>query len=241
MLRQLFFGAAVCAASVAFASDTEDVQAAAKKLADGGNYSWKTTTEAAGGGFGGGAQEGKTEKDGFTTQTMHFGDNEIQIVVKGNKGALKTEDGWKTSEELANGDQQGPARFIGPMLANFKAPAAMAAEMASKLKDVKKDEGAYVVELTGDDAKPMMTFGRGRRGGGGGGGNGGQGPQISNAKVVMKIWVKDGVIEKYTSHITGTMSRGGDDIDIDRTTTTEFSDIGSTKVEVPDEVKKKLE
>lgn len=237
MLRQLFFGAAVCMASVALASDTEDVQAATKKLADTGNYTWKTTTEAAGGGFGGGAQEGKTEKDGYTMQTMHFGDNEIVIVVKGDKGALKTEDGWKTSAELENGDQQGPARFIGPMLKNFKAPAAIAAEMASKLKDVKKDGEYYTIELTGDDAKPMMMMGRGRRGGG----QGGQGPQITNPKVSMKIWVKDGMISKYTSHITGTMNRNGDDVDIDRTTTTEFTDVGSTKVEVPDDVKKKLE
>jgi len=223
-------------ASVALASDTDDVQAATKKLADTGNYTWKTTTESANGGPGGGAQEGKTEKDGYTMVTMHFGDNEFQIVVKGDKGAMKGEDGWKTTAELAADDQQqGPGRFIGQMLKTFKAPAAMANDMASKLKDVKKDGDTYTVELTGDDAKPMMMM-RGRRGG-----QGGQPPEIANAKVSMKIWVTDGMISKYTSHATGTVTFNGNDVDIDRTTTTEFSDVGSTKVDVPDEVKKKLE
>jgi hypothetical protein len=240
MLRQLFFGAAVCMASVAMASDAEDVQSAIKKLADNGNYTWKTTTESANGGPGGGGMEGKTEKDGYTTETLHFGDNEIQIVVKGSKGAVKLDDGWKTADELAQDqDAQGFARFAPNLIKNFKTPAAMADETASKVKEVKKEDDYYTVEISGDDAKPLMTMGmRGRRGGGGGGG---QAPQIANAKISMKIWVKDGVLTKYTSHATGTITINGEDRDIDRTTTTEFTDVGSTKVEVPDEVKKKLE
>jgi hypothetical protein len=239
MLRQLFFGAAVCMASVAIASDVDDVQSAVKKLADTGNYSWKTTSESANGGPGGGAQEGKTEKDGYTMQTSHFGDNEIVIVVKGDKGAIKLQDEWKTAAELAaDQDAQGFARFAPQMIKNFKTPAAMANDVASKVKEVKKEDDAYTVELTGDDAKPMMMMGRGRRGGGGGGG---QPPEISNAKISVKIWIKDGTISKFVSHATGTATFNGNDIDIDRTTTTEISDVGSTKVDVPDEVKKKLE
>jgi hypothetical protein len=83
--------------------------------------------------------------------------------------------------------------------------------------------------------------GRGRRGGGGQGGQAAPALQIANAKVTMKIWIKDGMISKYTSHATGTITFNGEDRDIDRTSTTEFSDVGTTKVDVPDEVKKKLE
>ena len=36
------------------------------------------------------------------------------------------------------------------------------------------------------------------------------------------------------------MSFNGNDIDVDRDTTVEFKDIGSTKITVPDDVKKKL-
>ena len=144
----------------------------------------------------------------------------------------------KTAAELAaDQDAQGFARFAPQMIKSFKAPAAMADEMSSKLKEVKKEDDAYTVELSGDDAKPYMMMGRGRRGGGGGG----QPPQIANAKIGLKIWIKDGMISKYSMHTTGTVTFNGNDVDIDRTTTTEFSDVGSTKVDVPDEVKKKLE
>ena len=239
MLRQLFFGAAVCMASVALASDSEDLQSAIKKLADTGNYSWKTTSESANGGPGGFGQEGKTEKDGYTMITMHFGDNETPIYMKGEKAAIKMEDGWKTTAELAaDQDAQGPARFLPNMIRNMKSPAAMANDIASKVKDVKKDGDYYTVELTGDDAKPLMMMGRGRRGGGGAGA---PAPEFTNPKISIKLWVKDGVITKYVSHATGSVSFNGNDMDIDRTTTTEFTDIGSTKIDVPDEVKKKLE
>jgi hypothetical protein len=36
------------------------------------------------------------------------------------------------------------------------------------------------------------------------------------------------------------MTFNGEDRDIDRTTTTEFKDIGTTKIEVPEAAKKKL-
>jgi hypothetical protein len=36
------------------------------------------------------------------------------------------------------------------------------------------------------------------------------------------------------------MTFNGNDVEIDRTTTTEIKDVGSTKVEIPDEAKKKL-
>jgi hypothetical protein len=64
---------------------------------------------------------------------------------------------------------------------------------------------------------------------------------MQNAKIALKMWVKDGVLNKITTHVTGTINFNGEDRDIDRTTTVEISDIGSTKVELPDEAKKKLE
>jgi hypothetical protein len=234
MFRKIAFGAIVAMGSVALAAPDakDDVTAAAKKLADASNYSWKQTTES---GQFNTSQEGKTEKDGFTTINLVLGDNTIQTAMKGKKAAVKLEDGWKSTEELANADQQGPGRFIGGMVANFKSPGAQGEEYAAKLKDVKKDGDAYTSQLTGADAAALAPR-RGRRGGGGG-----QPPQMQNAKLEIKMWVKDGVLTKYTSHVTGTMTVNGEDRDIDATTTTEISDVGSTKVEVPDEAKKKLE
>ena len=233
MFRKIAFGAVVAMGSIALAAPDakDDVTAAAKKLGDASNYSWKTTM--ASGQFNS-QQEGKTEKDGFTVLNLQFGDNTIQVVMKGKKAAIKLEDGWKTTEELA-GDDQGPGRFLGPMIAAYKTPAAQAEEMAPKLKEVKKDGDVYTSELTGADAAALAPR-RGRRGGGGG-----QAPQMQNAKLSLKVWVKDGVITKYSQHVTGTVNRGGDDVDIDMTTTTEISDVGSTKPDVPADAKKKLE
>jgi hypothetical protein len=252
-------------AVVAMADAKDDLSAAAAKLSDSANYSWKQTSEAAGGGGGGGRGgggpvEGKTEKGGFTVLTMTRGDNSTQVVIKGDKYAMQNQDGdWQSSAEMAaaaaaaqqNADpnaQPGGRRRgrgnMGAQYASYKLPAESATDLASKASDLASADGAITGTLSEDAAKALMTFGGrgGRRGGGGGGaGGGGNGPQISNAKATVKFWVKDGVLAKYETHITGTMSRGGNDIDIDRTTTVEIADVGSTKVEVPDGAKKKFE
>ena len=102
--------------------------------------------------------------------------------------------------------------------------------MAAAAKELKKDGDVYASDLTEDGAKAMMTFG-GRRGGG---------PTITNPSGSVKFWLKDGVLTKYEFKVKGTMSFNGNDIDVDRDTTVEIKDVGSTKVTVPDEAKKKL-
>src|SRR4051812_6091988 len=153
MIRRFVFSTvAVLAGSslVAVAAPKDDVTDAAKKLSDAQNYSWKANTEAQGGGGGGGGgrmggpTEGMTEKGGFTVLKMTRGDNEIVVVRKGEKGAVKTQDGWQSFEELqadqGQGGQggQGRGRFMGRMLRNFKAPAEEAADLASKSKEITK-------------------------------------------------------------------------------------------------------
>jgi len=245
MFRKIAFGAVVAMGSIAMAAPDakDDLSAAAKKLSDASNYSWKTSSE--GGGFGGGNQEGKTEKNGPTLISLTFGDNTIQVATKGQKAVIKTPDeGWKTPDELGGGDggQGGPGMFIARMVQQFKAPGAQAEEYCGKLKDVKKDGDAFTAQLTGADANAVMPRFGGRRGGGGGGGGGGQQiPQMQNTKLDLKFWTRDGVLSKYTYHVTGTITIQGEDRDIDRTTTVEISDIGSTKVDLPDEARKKLE
>jgi hypothetical protein len=56
----------------------------------------------------------------------------------------------------------------------------------------------------------------------------------------VKLWVKDGLLSKYEVKVQGKVSFNGNDRDVDRTTTIEIKDIGSTKVQVPDDAKKKL-
>jgi hypothetical protein len=49
------------------------------------------------------------------------------------------------------------------------------------------------------------------------------------------------LVSKYELKVKGTVTFNGNDRDVDRTTTVEIKNIGSTKVEVPEEARKKLE
>ncbi|HLH54295.1 MAG TPA: hypothetical protein VKY92_11840 [Verrucomicrobiae bacterium] len=227
----LVAGLGFIACSLIAAEPKETVANAAKKLADSDSYSWKQTIEnAGGGGFGAGTSEGKYQKDGYTWLSMTMRDNTIEAVKKGEKGAIKNEDGWKSLSEVANGDR-GPGTFMARRLQNFKVPAVQAAELATRTKDLKQDGDVVSGDLTEEGAKSLLTFG----------GRGGNGPEVSGAKGSVKFWVKDGVLSKYQTNVKGTISFNGNDRDVDRTTTIEFKDIGSTKVTVPEEATKKLD
>jgi len=211
-----------------YAAEADDVKAAAKKLADK-SYSWKTTVEVPeNSGFRPGPTEGQTEKDGYTKLSLSMRDNSTEAYLKGDKGAAKVEGEWQSLSDM-EGDQ-GPGGFLGRYLRNFKAPAAQAEDIAGKTKDLKKDGDAYAGDLTEEGAKSLMLFGR--RGGGG--------PSVSKASGNVKFWLKDGELTKYQYKVQGTVNFNGDDRDVERTTTVQIKDVGNTKVEVPDEAKKKI-
>lgn len=237
----------------------EEVLKAVQKLQEASGYSW-TSTPAMGGGGGGaagrflpGPTTGKTEKDGYTLVSMSAGQTATEAALKGGKVAVKTADEWKGAEELAAarraaGDQPqpgadrprrgDPAAFAAIRLRNFKAPAAEAADLVAEAKELKEEGGAYVGELTEEGVKARLAFGgRGRRGGDAQG----QGPQVSGAKGSVKFWVQGGVLVKYEYTVQGKVTFGDREIDMNRTATVEIKDIGSTKVEVPEDARKKLE
>jgi hypothetical protein len=228
--------ALVAGSSLAIGAAQDDVKAAAQKLSDASSYSWKTTVEG-GGNRGGGASEGKTEKEGYTMVTLTRGDNTTVVVGKGDKIAVKTEDGWKTREELASDNNGGnggrnPALRAAGAVRNL--PAKTAEELANDAKELTASGDAISGPLSEEGAKKAMTGGRR-------GGNNANAPEISDAKGDVKFMVKDGVLTGYELHVTGKISFNGNDRDVDRTTKVEISDVGSTKIEVPDDAKKKIE
>ena len=231
--NMLFTGMALLAGSLIAADSNprEDVASAAKKLGEKPNYSWKTTVvvpESAQ--FKPGPSEGQTEKAGLTHVTMSFGDNTTQAVLKGDKAAVTNREGeWQSLADLDNAE--GPGRFLGFFVRNIKTPAVQAADLAAAAKDLKKEGDAYSGDLTEEGAKTLLTF-RPR--------GGGDGPTVSNAKGSVKFWLKDGELSKYEFKVTGKVSFNGNDRDVDRATTVEIKDVGTTKVNVPEEAKKKL-
>jgi hypothetical protein len=228
------------AAASLLAADKDDVKSAAQKLAGADNYSWTTSVETSSQ-FKPGPSHGKTQKDGLVWMDMTMQDNTVEAFAKGGKGAIKTEDGWQPLDFSTNaggggGGGRNPARFMAGRLRNFKSPAVQAEDIAGKTKDLAKTADAYTGDLTEEGAKSLLTMGGGRRGGAGG-----PAPEISNAKGSAKFWVKEGVITKYQFKVTGTTkNRDGEDVDIDRTTTVEIKDVGTTTITLPDEAKNKM-
>jgi hypothetical protein len=224
----------ILAAVSLVAADKDDVIGAAKKLADADNYSWTTTMESPQ--FSPGPSHGKTQKDGLVWQDFTTQDNTVEAYAQAGKGAIKTEDGWQSLDDAAKDDGGGGGfnfkRFLAMRMKDFKAPAAQAEDIAGKTKDITKTDDVYAGDLTEEGAKSLMTFGRRRNG---------QGPEISNAKGSVKFWIKDGVLTKYVTKVSGSMkNRDGDDMDVERTTTVEIKDVGATKIAVPDEAKTKM-
>jgi hypothetical protein len=235
------------ALSFAFASPADDVVTAAKKIADAANYSWTTTTEIANSQFPAMPVEGVTEKGGYTVTTRSFNGNTSQTVRKGEQIATQNRDGdWMTMEELraqfagGQGGQGGGNRgggrggfgggFFGGGTAN---PADAAAGLAAKLKNLKIEGDTIVGSASGDEAAALLAPAGGR------GGRGGQGPRYSN--VTVTFWTKDGALLKYTVHSVGKFTTpDGEERELESTATTEFKNVGTTKVEVPAAAKKKL-
>jgi hypothetical protein len=229
-----------CSLMAADSGLKDEVKNAAKKLA-AQDYSWKSTVEAAGGGGGGGQfrpgpTEGKILKDGTACITTTRGENTTESFVKGDKGAIKTDEGWQSLAELADaaggGGQPNRGAMMARTLRNFKSPAVQAEEFLANIPELKKVEGAYVGDMTEAGAKQLLTFGRRP---------GSQAPEPKDAKGSVKFWIKDGVLAKYEFNVQGKITgRNDQEMEVNRTTTVEIKDVGNTKVNVPEEVKKKL-
>lgn len=227
------------------AEPADEIKAAAQKLADT-SYAWTAKVdspqgdrERGGRGGGGtfGPASGKTEKGGFTALKWQGRESSTEAIKKGDKFVVKIGDEWQTSSELEDGGgDNNRARSTGRRVQSFKAPAQEASELIGRVKNVKKDGDAYTGELTPEALKQMYTF---RRPGSDGGG---AGPDVSGLKGTAKFWVKDGVLSKYQTQVQGKMTFGqqGRETEVNRTTIYEITDIGSAKVEVPAEAKKKL-
>ncbi|HVY71805.1 MAG TPA: hypothetical protein VHH73_17870, partial [Verrucomicrobiae bacterium] len=161
-------------------SPNEAVAAAAKKLADQPNYSWKTVVvvpESVQ--FKPGPTDGKTEKDGFTCASTSFGDNGIDMVKKGDKGAITDNEGnWKLGSELEK--EEGPGRFLSFMVKGLKTPAEQVGDLVAGAKEMKHDGEIYAGVLTAEGVKKQYRFG-----------------EPKDPKGSFKIWVKDGMVVKF--------------------------------------------
>jgi hypothetical protein len=250
MKRNVLCAAMILMAGSLIAADKDDVSAAIAKLAAADSYSWTTTNANAGGGggggrrgggFGGGPASGKALRSGLMAITMpgRGGGPGTEAYLKGTNGAFQTQDGWQSVADALKDDGGGqfnPASFMAMRLQGTQAPAEQAKTLLAAAKSIAKINEAYAGDLTDGGAKALLQM-PGFRGGGAGA------PQITvtDAKASVKFWIKDGVLAKYEIKSTGKTQFGDmDPMEVDRTTTVEIKDVGATKIDVPDDAKKKL-
>jgi len=243
-MRSKLFSAAIAlslifaASAVVRAADIDDAKAAVKKLADAPNYTWTTSIQ---GGFGNQQPvDYKTEKGGYTTFTFTpQGGDAMDVVLKGDKGVAKAVDGWKSQAELqkAADDAGGfsPEMIVLIRIGNFTSPATQAAALLEKATNVKKEGDTISADLAPASAKDLLTFKM----------PAGMANTFTmtskEEKGTIKLTLKDGSVTKVEVHLTGTRTFNDQDNPVDQTTTMAIKDVGTTKVTVPEDAKKKLE
>ena len=217
----------VWAADAAPASQVSDAIA---KLKATPNYSWTVTTVTGPDApFTPPPVKGQTDSSGFATFSTQFGDNATEVVWKDGKAAFKGDDGWQLA--VAGGGFSPDTFALN--LARNGLPGEEARLILKGIKDVKTlDAGALGGALTTEAATDLLTFGPRHSGSS-------DFPPPKGAKGSAKFWLKDGALVKFQTHLTGTVSFDGNDTALDFTRTTEIQDVGTTKMEIPDDAKKK--
>ena len=151
--------------------------------------------------------------------------------MNGQKGTAKAMEGWQTFDEIAQ--TSGVAAAVVRYLRSYKTPGIESAALGGKVKDVKEAEGVGFGDLKEDAAKEFLGVGARRR-------EGQEPPKIADPKGSVKFWIQEGALTKYEINIQGKVTAGEQEMEVNRTTTIEIKDAGTTKLEFPDEAKPKM-
>jgi hypothetical protein len=211
---------------------TEKMANAAKQLAEKPNYSWTMTMKEADGSAGRlGPIDGKADQGGTTYLSFSIGGIPVEVYLKGEKGAARALEGWQTLDEIAQ--TSGTAAAVVRFLRAYKAPGVESAGLSEKVKEVKESDGVLSGELKEEAAKDLLTRGARRR-------EGQEPPKVENPKGSVKLWVQNGTVSKYEVNLQGKVTAGDRETDVNRTTTIEIKEPGTTKLEIPAEAKPKM-
>ncbi|MEI2725932.1 MAG: hypothetical protein V9H26_21175 [Verrucomicrobiota bacterium] len=151
--------------------------------------------------------------------------------MKGEKGAAKAMEGWQTFDEIAQAG--GTAAAVVRYLRSYKTPMTEAANLAGKVKEFTETDGAIAGELNDEAVKELLLLGSRQR-------EGQPAPKTTDAKGAVKFWIKAGALTKFEIKVSGKVTAGERELNLNRTTTVELKDVGTTKLEMPDEAKAKL-
>ncbi len=225
----------------------EELDKAAAKAAEMGNYSCTVTVKMDGmGGGGGGEGRGAqpVEINVKADAPIHLKSGEIEAYRKGDVLVAKDGETWKRVERPERGQGGGGERpdrrtMAVQRLRGVRAPHEVLKDLkSSAFKEVKREdtEGSKVFsgDLTEEALKALRPAGR--RGGG-------ADRPAPKSTGTAKIWVNgDGVVTKYEVHVETTFKdRNDEDVTTKFTSTVEIKDVGSTKYDVPADAAKQFE
>jgi hypothetical protein len=247
MKMTILFSTLILATVPLLAAPKDDVTTAATALRNAANYSWQTTQDSGPNSqYKPGPMDAKTEKDGFTVVSMNINSNALGFVRKSTNFVVhSTDSGWQTMAEASHVyTVRGPGTAVSLAL-DLQLPAVEATNLIAWVNDWKADGDKITGTLTEDGATRVLGYPNSRYGR----------PSIppgvggsiyiataSNAKGTVTFWITDGMLTKYQTHATGSIdSNGGRSWNEDLTKTVTIKDIGTTKIVVPDDAKKKLE
>ncbi|MBI2901606.1 MAG: hypothetical protein HYY17_15590 [Planctomycetes bacterium] len=219
-----------------------DLGKAGAKAQEWKSYSFKTASKSEGmpqRGGGGGGQENAgprtTEGEYVADKGLHSKTGENEVIRKGEKTAVKGRDGKWAAPETGGGGGRGRRGMGG-----FPPPHESLKEIEKSFKSVAKGSDGDATVYSGDLTADGVTKLSGGRGFGGRGGRQGGGTLESSG--TAKVWVDaDGNITKIEvkTQVKGKIQEREFDIKTERTV--EFSKIGSTDFEIPEEAKAILE
>jgi putative heme-binding domain-containing protein len=236
-----FLAALITAPLIAADSDPKATAlAAADRLAAEPSYTWQTSAQAAagpargfraGGTLGGDPTTGQTEKDGYTTVKQQG----LQFVTKAGKAVVFIDGYWMTLEQAstrtADGAQRNPAAFNPAAVTNYKLPPAQLQDLLSKATDFKAEGNSIMATLPADVVSELLSGGPATGAGRGGqrAARGAFGGAIANPSGAVTLTITGGVLTKFAVALRGSREFRGDQIKLDRTTTTTITDISTTK------------
>jgi hypothetical protein len=224
------------AAALVRAGEAEDrLKSAVTKLVDSPSYSWVSSTDVSGAPMRLSPTTGKTEKGGFTLLLTEAFGSEIQVVRKGTNAVVKTDEGWMNPGELpqpnfGGGGPPNMAAMLGRRLLSAKAPGEEADSLFRRLKPLKSEADGVSGEFTEEGAREFVKESRRGRGF----------AEPKSAKGSIRFWIKEGVVTKSELSLETEVETPQGSMALTSKTTTEIRDVGSTRVVVPDEAKKKL-
>ncbi len=228
----LLLTTALLPATILAADSAQKVIDAAKQMGEKSNYSWATSMKEGDGSPGKlGTIDGKGDKTGVTFLSFTVGGLPVEVCMKGGKGSAKALEGWQSFDDIAQ--TRGTAAAVVKFLRSYKAPAVESGDLAAKAKELKEEDGLWSGELAPDAAKELLLAATRRR-------EGSDEPKATDPKGSVKFWVKDGVLTKYQVKIQGKVTAGDRDTDIDRTTTVEIKEVGTTKIDIASDALQKM-